>query len=103
MKDSFPEFEGFDWDKGNIEKNLHKHGVQNSECEQIFFNEPLVILTDDEHSFAEERYAAFGRTDNGRMLAVIFTKRQNLIRIISARDMNKKERIFYESESKKND
>ena len=87
---------GFQWDKGNIDKNLIRHNVESWECEQIFFNEPLIVLDDLEHSVSEERYAAFGKTDAGRFLAVIFTRRDRLIRIISARDMNQKERKFYE-------
>jgi uncharacterized DUF497 family protein len=91
----YPGVTGFDWDKVNIDKNLN-HGVQNWECEQVFFNEPLVVLDDPKHSIAEERSAAFGRTDGGRRLVVIFTMRGSKIRVISARDMNRKERRFYE-------
>lgn len=87
---------GFQWDKGNIEKNWLKHKVSPVECEQIFFNQPLIVLGDPEHSAFEKRFAAFGRTDAGRLLAVIFTKRARLIRVISARGMNQKERKFYE-------
>ncbi len=96
MKDEFHQFTGFQWDEGNINKNLYKHNVENWECEQIYFNEPLIILDAPKHSYAEKRWAAFGKTDAGRMLTVIFTKRGSLIRIISARDMKRKERIFYE-------
>lgn len=87
---------GFQWDKGNIEKNWLKHKVSPVECEQIFFNQPLIILGDPKHSALEKRFAAFGCTDAGRLLAVIFTKRAGLIRVISSRDMNQKERKFYE-------
>ena len=87
---------GFEWDKGNVDKNLIKHNVENWECEQIFFNDPLIVLDDPKHSIAENRFAAFGKTDTGRLLVVIFTIRSRLIRVISARKMNKKERNFYE-------
>lgn len=87
---------GFEWDHANIEKNWIKHNVGPSECEQAFFNEPLVILDDPKHSSVEKRYAAFGRTDTGRLLVMVFTKRGKFLRIISARDMNRKERRFYE-------
>lgn len=96
MTVEYPEFSGFDWDDGNRDKNP-KHTVQNWECEQVFFNEPLVILGDPQHSVAEDRRAAFGRTDSGRTLVVIYTMRNRRIRVISARDMNRKERRFYES------
>jgi len=96
MEDEFEKFTGFQWDKGNANKNLLNHNVDNWECEQIFFNEPLIILDDPKHSLSEKRWAAFGRTDIGRLLVVIFTRRGKLLRIISARDMNPKERKFYE-------
>ncbi|MGD9262059.1 MAG: BrnT family toxin [Desulfobacterales bacterium] len=96
MKDEFDQFTGFQWDEGNTNKNLYKHNVENWECEQIYFNEPLIILDDLKHSYAEKRWAAFGKTDAGRRLTVIFTKRDSLIRVISARDMKRKERMFYE-------
>lgn len=86
---------GFQWDEGNIDKNLVKHRVTNLECEQIFFNEPLVVVEDLNHSQRERRYYALGRTDTGRLLFVAFTIRNNLIRIISARDMSPKERKKY--------
>ena len=96
MKDEFENIVGFQWDEGNAGKNRITHKVENWECEQIFFNEPLLVLDDPKHSAAEKRSAAFGRTDAGRLLAVVFTKRGKLIRVISARDMNRKERRFYE-------
>ena len=87
---------GFEWDKDNIEKNWLKHKVSPVECEQIFFNEPLIILDDPKHSISEKRFAAFGCTDARRLLAIVFTKRGKLLRVISARDMNRRERKFYE-------
>ena len=89
-------FAGFQWDQGNSSKNLLKHHVEDWECEQIFFNEPLLILDDPQHSLVEKRWAAFGRTDGGRLLVVIFTKRGKLLRVIAARQMNRKEMTFYE-------
>ena len=96
MENEFDNFVGFQWDQGNIDKNLIKHKVENWESEQVFFNKPLLILDDPRHSIPEKRWAAFGKTDAGRFLIVIFTKRGDLIRVISARDMNKKERKFYD-------
>jgi uncharacterized protein len=90
------DFVGFQWDAGNFDKNLPAHGVGNWECEQVFFNEPLVILDDLRHSSSERRWAAFGATNGGRPLVVVFTRRGQLIRVISARDMNRRERNFYE-------
>jgi uncharacterized DUF497 family protein len=102
MEDIFGSFVGFQWDRGNNDKNLVKHNVQNWECEQVFFNKPLLILEDSGHSATEKRWAAFGKTDSGRLLVVIFTKRGNLLRVISARDMNNKERKFYEENENEN-
>ena len=96
MEKLFEQFSGFQWDRGNIDKNLIKHNVKNWECEQVFFNRPLLVLDDPKHSVSEKRWAAFGKTDADRFLVVIFAKRNNLIRIISARDMNKRERKFYD-------
>ena len=96
MKNELEQFTGFQWDEANINKNLLKHNVENWECEQIFFNEPLIILDDPTHSLSEKRWAAFGKTDTDRLLTVIFTRRGKLLRVISARDMNRKERKYYE-------
>ena len=89
---------GFQWDTGNSEKNWSKHRVSPFECEQVFFNQPLVAAEDPMHSEKELRYYILGQTDDGRKLFVVFTIRGHFIRVISARDMNKKERAFYESQ-----
>ncbi len=86
---------GFQWDKGNSDKNWISHQVTKSECEQIFFNQPLLIENDEKHSEIESRYYALGKADDERKLFVVFTIRENLIRVISARDMSKKEREVY--------
>jgi uncharacterized DUF497 family protein len=86
---------GFDWDEGNAPKILARHHVALAECEQIFFNEPLMVAEDADHSGTEKRWAAWGQTVEGRTLAVVFTLRGELIRPISARDMNRKERRRY--------
>lgn len=88
---------GFDWDEHNAEKNWQKHHVTPSECEEIFFNRPVVVSDDVKHSERENRFYALGHSDAGRMLFTVFTIRRNLIRVISARDMNRKERKVYKS------
>ena len=88
---------GFDWDEGNLEKNWISHKVTASECEQIFFNLPLVVADDIKHSQKENRLYALGQTDANRLLFLVFTIRQKLIRVISARDMNRKEIRMYQS------
>lgn len=87
----------FDWDDGNARKN-DKHGVSTTESEQVFFNEPLLLVADTKHSQAEVRFHALGKTDEGRTLHITFTLRNasKRIRVISARDMHRKERTIYE-------
>jgi uncharacterized protein len=87
--------EGFQWDAGNSTKIWQRHHVTPAECEELFFNRPIVIGTDESHSEREERLYALGQTDRGRRLFVAFTFRGRLIRIISARDMSRKERRAY--------
>lgn len=89
------EIEGFDWDEGNIKKNKIKHKVYYKECEQVFFNNP-VIYEDLKHSALEKRYQCLGRTDIDKFLFISFTMRKLKIRIISARLMSRKERRQYE-------
>jgi len=98
MENQFEHFVGFQWDQGNIDKNLVRHDVENWGSEQVFFNRPLLVLNDTKHSIPEKRWVAFGKTDADRLLTVIFTKRGDLIRVISARDVNRKERKFYNEE-----
>ena len=88
---------GFDWDEGNARKSAEKHSVSQGEAEQVFFNEPLLLLPDRKHSDKEQRFHALGKTQDGRLLHVTFTLRDGgkLIRVISARDMHRKERMFY--------
>lgn len=88
---------GFDWDDGNARKNK-KHEVSTAESEQVFFNAPLLLLADAKHSDRESRFHALGKTDQGRMLHLAFTLREAeaKIRVISARDMHRKERVIYE-------
>ena len=86
----------FDWDGGNAEKNWVRHRVSQSECEQIFFNRPLVIAEDDLHSDEELRHYALGQTDAGRPLFLVYTLRGEKVRVISARDMTPRERKEFE-------
>jgi len=89
---------GFDWDAGNERKSEDKHAVSRFEAEQVFFNQPLLVLADQKHSGNEERYHALGKSNDARLLHLTFTLRSadSLIRIISARDMHRKERNDYE-------
>lgn len=92
----FKKLLSFDWDKGNFNKNWLRHKVTNQECEEAFFDEHRFIFKDHLHSGKEERFRIIGRTKKTRFLFIVFTKRREKIRIISARDISKKEMNFYE-------
>ena len=87
---------GFEWDDGNRDKNWAKHQVSNSDCEEVFFNLPLLLQPDKDHSESEARYYVLGQTNAGRRLFIVFTIRNEKIRVISARDMRVRERKIYE-------
>lgn len=87
---------GFEWDSGNAEKNWERHRVSDGECEEVFFNQPLLVAFDEKHSQHEPRYFGLGQTNAGRPLFVVFTIRGEVIRVISTRDMGRRERRVYE-------
>ena len=93
---------GFEWDEANAHKNSERHQVTPEEAEDIFFQEPLVVRSDVRHSSKEKRYYALGQTSGGRRLFVAFTIRRKLIRVISARNMNRNEAQAWESYEEKN-
>lgn len=99
-KELFNLIEGFDWDKHNTEKIIAKHKVTIIECEETFLNEHITDK-DKKHSLLEDRYYLFGLTNNSRLLTVIFTIRNNKIRVISARGMSRKERYYYNEKTKR--
>lgn len=86
---------GFEWDAGNATKDLAKHEVSHAECEQVFFNQPLVLAADLAHSAQEDRFFALGQTDGGRLLLVVLTLRGSLVRVISARPTSRGEREIH--------
>ena len=96
----FGRIEGFDWDTGNARKN-ERHAVTQAEAEQVFFDLRLLVAPDPAHSVAEPRLHALGCTASGRLLHITFTLRleETRIRVISARDMGRKERVIYEQET----
>ncbi|MBE0613465.1 MAG: BrnT family toxin [Burkholderiales bacterium] len=97
---NFELVDGFDWDAGNARKN-ERHGVSQAEAEQVFFDARLLLVADEGHSQAEPRFHGLGATLAGRVLHVTFTLRLDgrKIRVISARDMSRKERAYYEQET----
>lgn len=95
----------FEWDEKNIDKNWKKHKVKPGECEEIFLNDLLLIAEVDKSKilFRENRHIAYGVSNSGRLLFIVFTVLYKKVRIISARDMSKKERKYYYEETKKLD
>lgn len=101
MKNVLKECQGFEWDEGNIDKNWIRHKVSRFECEELFFNQPLIVKHDIKHSKSEARFFSLGRTDSNRFLFFSFTLKEKRIRVISARDMTNKERRKYEEAIKR--
>lgn len=93
--------EGFEWDDGNSNKNWHLHRVLDGECEEAFFNLPLIVAADKRRKSDEPRFFALGRTDSDRRLFIAFTIRAKLIRVISAREMTRSEERKYEEKAKR--
>ena len=94
-KDPLGTCTGFEWDGDNTHKNWEHHRIKPEEAEDAFFNAPLIIRSDARHSGIEKRYYALGQTSTGRRLFVAFTIRGALVRVISVRDMNRKESEIY--------
>ena len=92
-----PSILSFEWDKGNEQKNWLKHKVTGEEAEEAFDDENKLLFEDVKHStFQEKRFILFGKTQEDRRLVIAFTLRNEKVRIISARPMNRKEAIVYE-------
>lgn len=85
----------FDWDEGNRDKPK-KHGVIIEEAEEAFFDENKIVFSDWIHSTKEKRATLLGKTRKGRLLNITYTIRKKKIRIITARNINKKEVQLYE-------
>ena len=95
--DALPEILEFEWDEGNEQKNWIKHEVKAEEAEEPFFTEERLIAEDKPHSTRQEtRFILIGTSRKGRILFIVFTLRKEKIRIISARDADKKEVLLYE-------
>jgi uncharacterized DUF497 family protein len=100
--DPLDQCSGFEWDDANTQKNWEHHRVTPQEAEDVFFHEPLVVRGDVRHSQREKRHFALGQTAQGRLLFVAFTIRRDLIRVISVRDMNRREQDFYDRHEETN-
>ena len=96
-----PEPVAFEWDSGNRDKNLLKHGITNKEIEESFDQDEKIIIEDEKHSLIEPRYMMWSETNDGKLIMVFCTIRNGYVRVISARSMNRKERSFYEKKTEK--
>lgn len=83
---SFPDFE---WDDGNVDHIIERHGIYPQEAEQVLYNGAYVRREGD-------FYYAYGQDDSGRYLCVVCIVRGGLVRVVTARDMNNRERRSYE-------
>lgn len=95
MADPLEGCTGFEWDERNTHKNWEQHRVTPEEAEDVFFQEPLIVRSDPQHSRTEKRYYALGQTSAARLLFIVFAVRQNRIRVVSVRDMNRNETAIY--------
>ena len=96
LPEFFEGLTGFEWDAGTADKVRQRHGVSPAECEQVFLNRPVLIAGDLRHSAREVRYYAFGFTDQARHLTIVFTLRDQWLRVVSARPMSRRERSIYD-------
>ena len=87
----------FEWNSGNVQKSWKKHKVRDQEAEEIFENVPNLVFPDKKHSKKEKRYGIFGITNEGRPLSGVFTMRGKKVRVITVRDMSRKEKIFFKN------
>jgi uncharacterized protein len=94
--DSFNEITGFVWDSANRDKIFHKHSISTDECEGAFLEPQRQFYPDIAHSHSETRHIVVGKSNRGRILYIAFTLRKHIVRIISARPINKKELYLYE-------
>jgi uncharacterized DUF497 family protein len=94
--------DGFEWDAGNLYKAWTSHKVLPDECHEAFSNRPRFAIADEKHSGKESRYILYGQTNRGRRLTIVCTVRRNKIRVISPRDMSKREKAAYDEAAKGN-
>jgi uncharacterized DUF497 family protein len=86
----------FEWDSRKASENRRKHGVTFEESATVFGDPLAVVFKDEDHSIGERREIMIGHSDEHRLLLVSFTERGDKIRIISARNVTKRERRDHE-------
>jgi uncharacterized protein len=86
----------FEWNKVKAKANSAKHGVSFAEAKTVFDDPFFVDFYDPDHSDDEERYIIVGQSERGRLLVVSYTERNQKIRLISAREATRMEKVAYE-------
>jgi uncharacterized DUF497 family protein len=86
----------FSWDPRKAARNLAKHAVSFDEASTVFADELSMTIPDPDHSGDEERWVIIGQSNRGRLLVVVHIEDDNTVRIISAREAEKRERVKYE-------
>ena len=86
----------FEWDEAKAAANLAKHAVSFEEAKTVFDDPVYVDFYDPDHSQDENRYIMIGQSGQGRLLLVSYTERDDIIRLISAREVTRGEREAYE-------
>ena len=89
----------FEWDDDKARRNLKKHRVSFEEASSTFADPLARTIPDPLHSEDEDRFVNLGESEGGRLLVVVFTERDNKIRIISARVATRRERKDHEEGS----
>lgn len=88
----------FEWDEDKATANLLKHGVAFDEAKTVFDDPLYVDFYDPDHSYGEHRYILMGKSRQGRLLFISYIERNDVTRLISAREATLLERKAYEQE-----
>ena len=86
----------YEWDQEKAASNLEKHGISFEEAASVFSDPLYIDFYDPDHSIDEHRYLIMGQSTAGRLLIVSYTERDDVIRLISAREITSSERSAYE-------
>ena len=86
----------FEWDENKQKSNFRKHAVDFAEGESVFYDAHSLTIPDPDHSAKEHRFIDIGTSNKNRILVVVYTERENRIRIISVRKATGIERKMYE-------
>lgn len=83
-----------EWDEAKNRENIAKHGIDFADAHRIF-ERPMLVRLDDRESYGEDRWIALGDLD-GIIVVIVFTRREDRIRVISIRKANRRERETYQ-------